>query len=286
MDVSHLDWDDVRVFLAALRAGSLRRVAVELGMSHPTAGRRVAALESRVGMALFDRRSDGLHPTPEGLQLAAAAEEVERAMQALGRVAQAADPKLRGPIRVTLPAAWALGLLMADFHAFQTRWPDIELHIVPTSTLSDLAAREADVAIRTVGLGHSPGDALAGRKVATVSAAVYGSGDCWLGPQGPLQPFAAKHAPDFADLPVRGQYPGVVLQRAAAQQGLGLAWLPCFFADPVLPRRSAPFVAGDVWVLVHPDLRRNPRLRIFRDFIVDALKRHQPRLSGASSRAG
>lgn len=275
-----LDWDDVRIFLATLRAGSLRQVADDLGISHPTASRRLKALEGRLGLHLFDRRPDGLHATPAALELARAAEEVERAMQALGRVAQAADPQLRGPIRVTLPEAFATDLLMPDFLAFQQRWPDIELEVQGSSAVSDLAAREADVAIRTVLNGTTPDGELAGRRAATAALAVYGSGDCWLGPGRVWPPFAQARAPDFGDLPVRGAYPGVPLKRAACRAGLGFARLPCFYADPYLPRRSVPVHGGDVWVLVHPDLRRNPRLRIFRDFIVDALKRHQPALMG------
>ncbi len=274
--LDHLDWDDVRIFLATLRASSLRGVAETLGISHPTASRRVRALEDRLGLHLFDRRPDGLHATPAALELARAAEQVEQAMTALGRVAQAADPQLRGPIRVTLPLAFATDLLMPDFLAFQQRWPEIELHVQPSSTISDLAAREADVAIRTIGLGRSPDGELTGRKAARASIAVYGSGDCWIGPVSGWTPTA----PELADLPTRGHYPTTALRRAACRAGLGYTALPCFYADPLLPRHSEPEPAGDVWVLVHPDLRRNPRLRLFRDHVVAALKRHQPALSG------
>jgi DNA-binding transcriptional LysR family regulator len=70
------------------------------------------------------------------------------------------------------------------------------------------------------------------------------------------------------------------LQRASCAAGMGLTLLPCFFADPTLERRSEPIHGFDVWVLVHPDLRDNPRLRVFRDFIFEALRRHRPRLEG------
>jgi DNA-binding transcriptional LysR family regulator len=284
--LEQLDWDDVRVFLAMLRAGSLRRVAQDLGISHPTASRRLRAMEAQLGLHLFDRRSDGLHATPAALELARAAEDVERAMQVLGRVALAADPKLRGTIRVTAPAAFLTDLLMPDLLAFQQRWPDIELELQASSSLQDLAAREADVAIRTVPVGQSPDGELAGRRAASAHMAVYGSGDCWLGPEAVWPPFAQRHTPEFGALPVRGSFPTMGLKRAACAAGLGYARLPCFYADPTLPRRSEPALAGDVWVLVHPDLRRNPRLRVFRDFVVDALRRHQPRLSGGGHALG
>ena len=69
-------------------------------------------------------------------------------------------------------------------------------------------------------------------------------------------------------------FPGCVVA------GLGLAGLPCFLADPLLERLTEPLPATDIWVLVHPDLRRSPRLRLFRDAMAEALERHRPRLEG------
>ena len=277
-----MSWDDVHTFLAAVRSPNLREASAQLGVSHPTASRRIRALEETLGLQLFERRPTGLHPTPEALKIAVAAEEVERAMHTLGRVAMAADPALRGPIRVTLPLAFALDLLMPDFHAFQQRWPEVELEIEATSSMSNLAAREADVAIRTMRFSKTPDDSLVGRMAAVVSTAAYGSGDCWLGPRAQWE---GALPPELGTLPIRGDYPGVVLKRAAAQSGLGYAVLPCFFADDVVPRVTEPKEVGNVWVLVHPDLRHNPRLRIFRDFMVDALRRHRARLAGTPGRA-
>jgi DNA-binding transcriptional LysR family regulator len=72
----------------------------------------------------------------------------------------------------------------------------------------------------------------------------------------------------------------LVLQRAACAAGLGLARLPCFFGDPLLPRRTEPEPAGDVWVLIHPDLRRSPRVRGFCDAMIEAFEAHRARLRG------
>lgn len=286
MNLSGLPWDDVRIFLATLRAPSLRQAAESLGISHPTASRRVRALEEGLGLQLFDRRSDGLHPTPEAVELAAAAEEVERAMFALQRVARSVDPALRGPIHVTMTQPLATDLLMPDLQAFSIRYPEIELHLRINVELSNLAAREADVAIRGMATGRTPDDDLMGRRAVSVNWAVYGSGDCWLGPHDKRSIFEGATLPgepDFFALPVRGTFPGISLKRAACLAGMGYARLPCFYADPVLPQRSRPVSGGDIWVLVHPDLQRNMRLRLVRDFLVEALRRHQPRLLGSRS---
>ena len=134
-----LAWDDVRLFLSMLRAPSLRQVADDLGISHPTASRRLSALEAQLGLVLFHRGPRGLEPTHEALQLGVAAEEVERAMSGLKRVALAADPALRGPLCVTLPVVLKAELLMPDLVAFCRRWPDIELQVDGATSLPDRA---------------------------------------------------------------------------------------------------------------------------------------------------
>src|ERR1700733_2474910 len=46
-----MDWDDIRVFLAVARAGSLARGAREVGVDRSTPSRRIAALEAALGVA-------------------------------------------------------------------------------------------------------------------------------------------------------------------------------------------------------------------------------------------
>jgi DNA-binding transcriptional LysR family regulator len=280
MPIDGFDWDDVRVFLATLRAGSLRQAASDLGVSRPTAARHLDALEKRLGLQLFERRPDGLHATAEAVELVAVSEEAERAMAAVSRAAQAVDSELRGPVRVTVPAIVAADLLMPDFIAFTQRWPQIELHLQGSYTVTSLAQREADVAIRFMPHGTAPDAELTGRKVATAYVAAYGSGDCWIGQKGGAFDQQWVRTTPFPDLPVRGSMPDGEMQRSACAGGLGLAWLPCFVAEPRLKRSSEPQPGFDIWVLVHPDFRRNPRLRVFRDHIVEAIRGYGPRLEG------
>src|ERR1700739_843760 len=73
--ISTMDWDDVRVFLAVARHGSLRAAGRALGLSQPTIGRRLAAFEATFGgPSLFDRLPDGARLNAAGAQLVPAAE--------------------------------------------------------------------------------------------------------------------------------------------------------------------------------------------------------------------
>lgn len=275
-----LDWDDVRVFLAVVRASSARKASAELGVSRPTVTRRLTAMEARLGLELFERRADGLHPTQAAMDMMPAVERAETAMLGVALAAQAANQQMRGPIRVSVPAVVAADLLMDDLVAFANRWPEIDLIFSGSYQVSDLAQGEADVAIRFQPLAVPPDETLTGRKVGNAYMAIYGEGNNWIGNRGATEDRAWVERTKFPRLPIRHAIWDGEILRSACIKGMGLARMPCFMADERLRRRSKPEPGLDVWVLVHPDLKRNPRLRAFRDAMTDALRRLEPVLQG------
>src|SRR5437879_12578415 len=95
-----MDWDDVRVFLAVARQGSMRGAGRALGLSQPTIARRLAAFEAGfTGQPLLDRLPAGLHLNEVGDQLLAAAEDAERSMLTFERRPAAATTILSGTAR-------------------------------------------------------------------------------------------------------------------------------------------------------------------------------------------
>src|SRR5437016_399367 len=73
-----MDWNDVRVFLAVVRKGSIRAAGRALGLSQTTVGRHLAAFEARFGgPSLFDRLREGLRLNAAGERLVLVAESVE-----------------------------------------------------------------------------------------------------------------------------------------------------------------------------------------------------------------
>ena len=278
MEPGDLDWEDIRVFAAAAKSRSYRQAAAALGTTHPTVRRRLAALEAALGFTLFQRETPGLQPTPQGQTLLAAMPDVERAMARFAREARAADDRLRGPIRATMSYSVAVGLAPA-IRDFAEAWPDITLTVETTTDFANLGALAADVAIRGLAPGSLPDLSLAGRKAAGVNVAVYGAADAegWIASS--PEPSWRAGTP-FPELPVRVVMPEVSLRLEACRLGMGLAVLPCFVADPHLPRRSAPELGLELWVLVHPDMRRSPRLKRFRDAMVEAIRARSDALRG------
>lgn len=169
-----MDWDDIKIFLALSRSGSVRAAAKSLAISHTTVARRIGALEETLATRLFDRRPEGYTLTDIGERFVARAETIESEALGLEREVVGRDGKLSGAITVTLAAPFAAHLLMADFARFGTLYPDIELRLAITYDILDLARREADVAIRAT---HKPPENLVGRRGPTVHYAAYATQD-------------------------------------------------------------------------------------------------------------
>src|SRR6201986_5679898 len=94
-------WDHYRSFLAVVQQGSLSAAARELGLTQPTLGRHVDALEASLNTKLFARSRHGLMPTSAALALLPHAETMEAAALALKRAASGEADEPGGAVRVT-----------------------------------------------------------------------------------------------------------------------------------------------------------------------------------------
>ena len=90
MESKNIVWDDVPVFLAVARSGSLSGAASALSLGLATVSRRVERLEACLGRPLFLRHHTGYRLTEEGAALVERAEEMEAAARAFG--AARSDP--------------------------------------------------------------------------------------------------------------------------------------------------------------------------------------------------
>ena len=295
---SSIDWDDLRVFLAVHRAGTLRGAARALGVNHATVTRRLALLEDGLDTRLFDRRPDGLVASQAGEDLLGAAERVENELTAVQRRVGGRDHSLHGLVRISVPPAMLRSFLARELVAFAKAHPGIELEVDAAHSYSDLARREADVAIR---MADEVTEDVVGLRVIRYRKAVYASpgylataGDgrafdpavhSWIG-WGEDQPYPSwtRDTP-FPDLPVRHRLFSNILQLEAAREGLGLTLLPCFLgeAEPGVVRvpGTATLDGKSIWLLHHRDLGRTARVRTLIDHLAPAIRRHRRLIEGA-----
>lgn len=290
----HADWSDLQFFLAVCERGSVGAAAQLLGVNHSTVLRRIASLENSLSVRLFERRPGGYVPTSRGQELAAALAGLAEQVEGARRRVTGGDLQLAGSLRLTAPDTLLHTLLLQGLAAFRARHPALQLELVINNHFLNLGRREADVAVRG---SNRPPENLVGRRVGRVQTALYASSAylATLGPSadetdyrwvGHVESLAhlesarwiARHVPpDRVALRVDGL---LSLARAVAE-GFGVGWLLCPVAEslPGLVRLRPPPPEFDtqVWVLTHPDLRRNARVRALTDHLYQSLSA-DPRL--------
>ena len=290
---SHLDWGHLRFFLELVRTGSHARAAKRMGVDRNTVARRVAALEAELGLALFERGPQGWSQTLAGQELAELAGRVEENVLALARHVDARDPALRGTTRLTTVPHLATHLLPPALPALRRRHPELVLEVVADARAFDLSRREADLAMR---MGRPRDSGLVARRLSQLALAFYAAATTEAGGRGTVDFRADLFLGDEADLlqerwldtlaPARRvvyRCNSTTSLLAAARQGLGVVLLPCYIgdADPALRRLDGPEPAPhEIWLLVHGDLRRTPRVRAVIDWLDELVARARPALLG------
>ena len=144
------DWDELRTFLEVARDLSLSGAARRLGLSQPTVGRHIDALEEALGATLFTRSPRGLNATAAAIALIPHAEAMAAAAAALARSASSAAATDRGVVRVTASEIVGAEVLPPIFAAFRARNPGIAVELAVTNRNEDLSRGDADIAVRMV----------------------------------------------------------------------------------------------------------------------------------------
>jgi DNA-binding transcriptional LysR family regulator len=142
------DWNRARAFLVTAEEGSLSAAAKALDMTQPTVGRQVSALETELGVSLFERTNSGLVLTQSGSDLMAQVKAMGDAATNLSRLASGHAETVEGIICVSATEMVAAFILPPIIEKLRTQWPKIEIEIIASSETSDLSRREADIAIR------------------------------------------------------------------------------------------------------------------------------------------
>jgi len=143
-------WDLYRSFLAVLRDGSLSAAARTLGLTQPTIGRHVDALERVVGTQLFVRSRHGLAPTDAALELRSHAEAMASTAAALLRAASSSGGKVEGTVRIAASEVIGVEVLPPILAGLRQRHPGVVLELALSNDVADLLRRDADIAVRMV----------------------------------------------------------------------------------------------------------------------------------------
>lgn len=287
-----MNWDDWRYFLALAREGSVSAAGKALNVKHTTVARRITSLESDLGSRLFDRSPSGYALTVAGENLYKHAEQMEQSALAVQRDVVGMDTQLKGLLKLTASYDVMSRLVSPHLGEFARRYPCIDLELLGTTSLVDLSARQADIALR---LTAKPPDYLIGREVMPLKHGIYAT-------QAYLEQPRDKHnvilwtkesqfpewvQQHFPDANVVARTDDVTIMRDLANQNFGLVRIPCYIGDsePGLLRLDLELKpsAWGIWVLSHVDLRMTPRIKVCREFLVETLLNQKSLIQGLDS---
>lgn len=290
-----LNWDDLKFFLAVSRAGSVRTAAEELKVNHATVSRRINSFEGSLGERLFERTPQGYVRTRLGDEIFNEAAYLEERLSNVERRIMGNDEELSGEVRVTMPDLVAQELLLEGCAAFCKLYPQVELDILDSIKPLNLANREADVAFRIV---KEPPEYLIGRKLVVMHRACYMAKSNlpllkqegwleqqnWIGWTDKQRKPVGQIAQEYPRFSSKHKIANGMLQAKATRYGMGIGILPCFVGDtdPELVRIPPYTSEGkyDLWVLSHPDLRKNAKIQTFVRFMTEFVQGKKDLLEG------
>lgn len=287
-----INWNDLRYVLALAREGSVSGAGRALSVEHTTVSRRITALEKQLGSRLFDRLSTGYVMTPVAEKLYPHAVSMEELIQVADREVFGMDTQLSGNLKLTASYDVFSRLITPHLSTFTQQYPGIELELLSSTNLADLASRQADIALR---LTPKPPEYLIGRKVASLDHGIYAS----------KQYLKTKHLTDSIVLweherktPewVENHFPNARIAIRANEicsmvecirNHLGIGRLPCYMGDaePTLLRldlKLTPSTWG-IWVLSHIDLRSTAKVRVCREFLTKTIEAQKSLITGLNS---
>jgi DNA-binding transcriptional LysR family regulator len=279
-----LNWDDLRILLAVAETDSLRAAASALGLSQPTVGRRIRALERSLGVALVHRVSNRIELTETGTRIIAKAGAMTLVAKSVADEARLAANRQDAPIHIT--ATGSVALFLID-HLAGLRADIGQLPILLTSAKerANLQRRDADIALR---MRQLPADGnLLARKVARLAFTIYATkaGGPLIGlAKTDRRPSQSAFFDDWAaDRPVELRIEDVGQRYRAVCAG-GSTLLPCWLGDTTAQLRRQlpppPVLQEDLYLLVHRNLKPDRHIRSVASALQRLFKAHAMALQG------
>ncbi len=281
-----MEWDDLQTFLAIAREGSLSAAARALKTTQPTMGRRLQAMETRIGARLLERHPRGYVLTSLGETVLGNVERIEAEVIATERAISGKDIALEGVVRVTCVDIVASRILAPAIAKMQCSHPKITVELNTDARALNLNRREADIAVR---LTRFDGNDLIVKRLGTLKGGFFASKQYIEKFGMPSTQNSDKHSiitvlEDQSHLPearaLIGAMPNARVaivtnsretMLSAAVNGIGICCVP---RDRALEEATlveldlgVEIEPREVWLGVHKDMRHMPRIRA----VIDAI---------------
>src|SRR5258708_19400581 len=166
------DLQDMTFFVEVARALSFTRASKASGIPIATLSRRIALLEKRVGVRLFERTTRRLALTEPGKRYLERCERIVQDAVAAHEVLKEAAERLAGHLRLSMPVEFGLTLIAPIIDEFARQYPDITVDADLTSRPANFVDENVDVSIR---LGEIRDQSLVARRLGSAARLLYAS---------------------------------------------------------------------------------------------------------------
>jgi len=280
------NWDDLRLFLHVATEGGLVGAAEKTGISAPTIGRRMLALERATGHNLFLRNTKGYTLAPDGEVLLRHVKAMEAQAVSIRRWN---DNGYCLPIVSVACDGWLALFLARNRRQIWNADDPFRLCVKASEQEVDLIFREAEIALTT---RRPVAGNLAARQSVRLRFAAYATPDIAAEESERWISIGREQASTSADRWVSKQPDKWIsiwttttpTLLELVRSGGGRAVLPCFVGDaePGLVRVGEPIeeLSADLWITMHDDDRSRPEVRTMIDRVVDLLRRHASDFAG------
>jgi DNA-binding transcriptional LysR family regulator len=282
-----MEWDDLRFLVAVDRSGSLSAAARLLKVDQTTVGRRLEALQKRLGARLIERNADGTRLTAAGRRACAAGVAMEEAALALEREVSGSEERIEGLVRIATAAGFMSVLGQALGEARQLH-PGLRFEISTSTVTANLVKGEADFAVRMMRDSQA---SLVARRIGQNSWGLYAS-ESYVRRKGPARSLTGHDVVGYTDPMTRSPGGQWLAQHEAganvvarvdnaisaldlAEAGVGLAAAPSYMAEArpgLLSIRAGAIGVSEFFLVAHREVARIPRVRTTMDHIARHVK--------------
>jgi len=282
----NVNWDALQAFLAVARTGRISAAARRLEVEHTTISRRLTALETTLGAPLFYRTNTGYTLTAHGRNALTQAEAMERAALALTARVREGSGAIAGQVRVAMAPEFASHWLAPRLETLRANHPRIDVQILVGTRQRDLTRGEAELAIQSPRPRQKD---LVAVRIARTSLALYASKTIMMSARWRITDRESlrgvsllTYTAAFRMLQEAKWFQAVLSSGgaymetnsthallAAVRAGVGVGVLPRFVArwhDDVVEVSDA-VATHDVWLITHPEFRRDPKVRATAEFL-------------------
>ena len=280
-EYADMNWGNLEYFLAVARTGSLSSASKILEVNHSTVARRLDKLEDQLNIKLFKRHNRGYQLTEHGLALEKEANKVEEQVNKIHRVFSTQQSELSGTLTISKPMNGGLDLSSMATE-FIKKYPNINLNL-KSSSKADLSLHQVDISIQ---ITNKPNEDLIGTNLGKIPGYIFGEESyidkikdvddldwiVWVDDSGVL---------DMEERLIRLiDSPKIVIRTNSYSEiidymnsGAGVSLISGFG----LPenhklkayRPDKYKFDNNIWILYHPDLRDNAKVKAFKEFFIE-----------------